>query len=170
MSNQYIPKPLTKGRLAASIVRWLRILFLIGICFFIICLLIQVFMVGMAVFISPSWWAMHVLFAHAIGFLGLVLLVVALLGRLPKSILGLAGLIVFLISMQYNTIHLSHIPNWSLGAAFHPVSAFLLFWVATVTAWKTWYIVTSPTHAVQNKSNPIKDERAIALENRNETA
>lgn len=153
---KYVSNHATKGSSISPVVRWFRILFLIGIWLFIACLLIQVFLAGMAVFISPSWWAMHIMFAHIIGFLALILLAVVFLGRFQQKVLASAGMIVFLVLMQGITIHLSHIPNLSLTAAFHPVNALLLFWVATSTAWKTsktWRIITSQTSAVQDQAH-----------------
>jgi Family of unknown function (DUF6220) len=124
-----------------------RIIFLIGILLFVACLLIQLFTVGMSVFINPSWWRRHTQFAHVIGSLAFILFPVAFLGRFPKIILGLTGLINILLLVQFGTIHLSILPALSLSAAFHPVNAFLLLWTATMTARKTWWIVISSSDA-----------------------
>jgi Family of unknown function (DUF6220) len=125
-----------------------RIPFLIGIWLFVACLLIQLFTVGMSVFINPSWWTNHVLFSHVIGALGLILFLVALFGRFPKEIWGLTGLMNILFFVQGITANLSSIlPALSLSAAFHPVNAFLLFWTATAIAWKTSRIVMSSSDA-----------------------
>jgi len=120
---------------------------LIGIWLFIACLLIQVFTVGMAVFVNPSWWAHHGQFSYVIGCLGLIILLLALLGRFPKPILGWAGLINGLFLVQGATIHLAAFPALSVGAAFHPVNALILFWAATAIARKTWRNVMSPKNA-----------------------
>jgi hypothetical protein len=83
-------------------------------------------------------------FSYVIGCLGLVIVLLALFGRFPKNILGLAGLINGLFLLQGSTVHLSAFPALSLGAAFHPVNAFLLFWAATAIARKTWRNVMNP--------------------------
>ncbi|WP_346294042.1 DUF6220 domain-containing protein [Sphaerothrix gracilis] len=115
-----------------------RLPFLIGTWLLVVCLLIQVFTVGMSVFIDPSWWATHVQFSRIVGFLSIFLFSAALMGRFPKTICSLAGLVVFLFFMQVGTIQLSMLSALSFGAAFHPISAFLLFWTATAIAVKTW--------------------------------
>lgn len=150
INMKYVSKRATKSSSISPVTQWFRMIFLSGIWLFIACLLIQVFLAGMAVFMSRSWWAMHTMFAHIIGVLTLILLAVVFLGRFPKKVWKLTVLIVFLLLMQGMTIHLSHIPNLSLTAAFHPVNALLLFWVATATGWKTWRIVTSQTSAGQD--------------------
>ena len=41
--------------------------FAIGILLFVACLLIQLFTMGMSVFVNPSWWTIHTQFSHVIG-------------------------------------------------------------------------------------------------------
>ena len=115
--------------------RWLKTVFLVGIWFFIAGLLFQLFTVGMAVFTDPSWWTNHALFSHIIGVLGFILLLLALFGRFPKAIWSLTGLMNVLFFVQGSSANLSLIsPALSLGTAFHPVNALLLFWTATAIA------------------------------------
>jgi mercuric ion transport protein len=148
MNMKYLSKRATFGSSISPVTQWFRMIFLIGIWLFIACLLIQVFLAGMAVFMSRSWWTMHIMFAHIIGVLTLILLAAVFLGRFPRKVWELTVLIAFLLLMQGITIHLSRIPNLSLTAAFHPVNALLMFWVATATGWKSWRIVNSQTSAV----------------------
>lgn len=122
--------------------QWLKPIFLIGIWLFIVGLLFQLFTVGMAVFIDPSWWTNHVLFSHVIGILGFILFLAALFGRFPKEIWSLTGLMNILFFVQGSSANLSLIsPTLSLGTAFHPVNALLLFWTATAIAQKTQRMV-----------------------------
>jgi mercuric ion transport protein len=115
----------------------LRLSVLIGIWLFVACLLIQLFTVGMSVFINPSWWTHHSLFSHVIGVLGFVLLLTALFGRFPREIWSLIALMNLLFVVQGSTVHLP-IP---FSSAFHPVNALLLFWVATAIAHRTQRMV-----------------------------
>lgn len=120
----------------------LKPVFLVGIWSFVVGLLFQLFTVGMAVFVDPSWWTNHVLFSHFIGVLGFILLLTALFGRFPKAIWGLTGLMNILFFVQGSSANLYLIsPALSLGTAFHPVNALLLFWVATTIAQKTQRMV-----------------------------
>lgn len=135
MTTQHPSKrPPTVG--SVSVARqWLKTVFLIGIWLFVAGLLFQLFTVGMAVFVDPSWWTNHVLFSHVIGVLGFILLLLALFGRFPKAVWGLTGLMNILFFVQGSSANLSLIsPALSLGTAFHPVNALLLFWTATAIA------------------------------------
>ncbi|MBI4779791.1 MAG: hypothetical protein HY785_00560 [Oscillatoriophycideae cyanobacterium NC_groundwater_1537_Pr4_S-0.65um_50_18] len=123
--------------------QWLKTIFLVGIWLFVVGLLFQLFTVGMAVFIDPSWWTNHVLFSHVIGVLGFILLLMALFGRFPTAIWRLTGLMNILFFVQGSSANLSLIsPALSLGTAFHPVNALLLFWTATTIAQNTQRMVT----------------------------
>lgn len=115
--------------------QWLKTVFLVGIWLFVVGLLFQLFTVGMAVFVDPSWWSNHVLFSHVIGVLGFILLLIALFGRFPKEVWSLTGLMNILFFVQGSSANLSLIsPALSLGTALHPVNALLLFWTATAIA------------------------------------
>lgn len=148
MTTQHISQHLSKVRLVLVGKRWLKTLFLFGIWVFIASLLFQLFTVGMAVFINPSWWKNHVQFSHIIGGLGFILLLIALFGRFPKEIWGLTALMNILFFVQGSTAHLALIsPALSLGTAFHPVNTLFLFWVATAITGRTWRIVVSSSDA-----------------------
>lgn len=147
MNTQHQSKSSIIGRPFSFGKQSFKIIFLIGIIIFVVCLLLQLFTVGMSVFINPSWWATHTQFAHVIGSLALILLPVAFLGRFPKTIWGLTGLINTLLFVQFATIHLSVLPGLSLSSVLHPVNAFFLLWAATITARKTWQIVVSSSDA-----------------------
>lgn len=135
MTTQHpLKRPPTVGSVSVSR-QWLKTVFLIGIWLFVAGLLFQLFTVGMAVFVDPSWWTNHVLFSHVIGVLGFILLLLALFGRFPKAIWGLTGLMNILFFVQGSSANLSLISSaLSLGTAFHPVNALLLFWTATAIA------------------------------------
>lgn len=138
MTTQHTSKHLPKVRSVSVGKHWLRTIFLIGIWLFIAGLLFQLFTVGMAVFIDPFWWTNHVLFSHLIGVLGFILFLIALFGRFPKEIWRFTGLMNILFFVQGSSANLSLIsPALSLGSAFHPVNALLLFWTATTIAAQT---------------------------------
>ena len=137
MNIQHRSQPTVAGGSVSFGREFLRLPFLIGIWLFVACLLIQLFTVGMSVFINPSWWTSHVLFSHVIGVLGAILLLIALFGRFPREIWSLTALTNLLFVVQGSTVHLP-IP---LSSAFHPVNALLLFWVATTIAHRTQRMV-----------------------------
>ena len=67
---------------------------------FVACAIIQVFLAGLGVFDDPSSFITHRNFGYVIGWLTLVLLVVALVGRMPRRFVGLAVLLLVLFSLQ----------------------------------------------------------------------
>ena len=67
---------------------------------FVACAVIQVFLAGLGVFDDPSSFITHRNFGYMIGWLTLVLLVVALVGRMPRRFIGLAVLLLVLFSLQ----------------------------------------------------------------------
>ena len=67
---------------------------------FVACAIIQVFLAGLGVFDDPSSFITHRNFGYMIGWLTLVLLVVALVGRMPRRFVGLAVLLLVLFSLQ----------------------------------------------------------------------
>ncbi|HEY9662725.1 MAG TPA: DUF6220 domain-containing protein [Allocoleopsis sp.] len=140
-TQQTSKRPSTMGSVSVG-KQWLKTVFLVGIWFFVVGLLFQFFTVGMAVFVDPSWWTNHTLFSHVIGVLGFILLLIALFGRFPKEIWSLTGLMNLLFFVQGSSANLSLIsPALSLGTAFHPVNALLLFWTATTIAHRTQRMV-----------------------------
>lgn len=86
----------------------MRFLCKIGIWLFIAGLLFQLFTVGMAIFVDPSWWTNHALFSHIIGVLGFILLLIALFGRFPREIWSLTGLMNVLFFVQGSSANLSY--------------------------------------------------------------
>ena len=107
---------------------------------FAACVLVQVYIAGMAVFVDPANWSLHAGFVHAFEPLLLVLLALVLLGRLPRSLkLAPVGLFV-LVSVQYATAR----AFGSMVAAVHPVNALAILLVALVATKRAWALATGP--------------------------
>lgn len=101
---------------------------------FAVCVLVQMYVAGMAVFVDPANWRLHTTFVHVFEPMLLLLLAVALLGRLPRVLqLAPVGLFV-LVSLQYATAHLFG----SLVAAVHPVNGVAIFLVAAAATMRAW--------------------------------
>lgn len=104
------------GRLIYSIMAWL----------FVICVFFQVFLAGLAVFVSSSHWQDHIVFVRLFEFLPIFMLIAAFIGKLPGLMKWeTAGLFIMII-IQYVTA-IFHV-NISVLAALHPVIAILLVW------------------------------------------
>ena len=105
---------------------------------FTLCVLVQVYIAGMAVFVDPSNWSLHATFVHVFEPLLVPMFICALLGRLSR-LLKLAPVALFLlVSVQYATAILFG----SMVAAFHPVNAVVILLVAALASKQTWSTIT----------------------------
>ena len=103
---------------------------------FVACAIIQVFLAGLGVFDDPSSFITHRNFGYVIGWLTLVLLVVALVGRMPRRFVGMAVLLLVLFSLQSVFVALRE--DMPAVAAFHPLNGFFILAVAGIAAWTSW--------------------------------
>jgi hypothetical protein len=94
---------------------------------YVVSLLIQVFLAGLAVFVDPATFRIHVDFGRiAVGLLTLLLPIVAWLGRLPSFRLAVGVLLFYLLQTGLPEVRASY----PVVAALHPVLALILFWLA----------------------------------------
>ena len=105
---------------------------------FVICLLVQIFMAGMAIFVHPNNWVRHVTFIHFFEILPLLMLVFGWLGKLPKQLLWQSAGLFGLIFLQYFTANIRAVIP--LAAAAHPVTALPLIGLAFVVMREAWKI------------------------------
>jgi Family of unknown function (DUF6220) len=103
---------------------------------FVACALIQVFLAGLGVFDDPEAFITHRNFGYMFGWLTLVLLVIALVGRMPRRNVGLAVLLLVLFALQ--SVFVALRADMPAIAALHPPNGFLILGVATYTAWTSW--------------------------------
>jgi len=112
---------------------------------FVACAVIQVFLAGLGVFDDPNAFITHRNFGYLFGWLTLVLLVIALVGRMPRRFVGLAVLILVLFSLQ--SVFVALRTDMPAIAALHPLNGFLILGVATYATWTSWK-ARSVTHVV----------------------
>jgi heme A synthase len=103
---------------------------------FVACAIIQVFLAGLGVFDNPSSFITHRNFGYMIGWLTLVLLVIALVGRMPRRFVGLAVLLLVLFSLQSVFVALRE--DMPAIAALHPLNGFCILAVAGIATWTSW--------------------------------
>lgn len=95
---------------------------------FFACVVVQVFLAGLGVFAGPGNFALHRDFGYVFGWLTLVLLLLALGGRLGRRWIGLSALILVLFAFQSLFIALRDVlPSI---AALHAVNALAIFGVS----------------------------------------
>jgi mercuric ion transport protein len=114
------------ARVGLALVAWL----------FVGCLFVQIFLAGLGVFDSPSSFATHREFGYLFGWLTLVMLVLAIIGRVSRRLLGLTALSLVLFAMQ--SVLIVARADYPAVAALHPVNGVLLIVVAITIARWAW--------------------------------
>ena len=100
--------------------------------------LVQVFLAGLGVFDDPRSFVTHREFGYVIGWFTLVILVLALIGREPKRIVGLS--ILLLVQFALQSIFVLQRGSLNAVAALHPVNGFLILVVALTIARLSWVV------------------------------
>ncbi len=114
-------------------IRYTGVVFSLLAWIFAICIVVQVFIAGMAIFDDPVNWVKHESFVHVFEFIPMLMFVLGFFIRLPWWITwGSLGLYA-LIFGQYATAN--------LGMALHPVVALILFWGSLAVARRSSRIV-----------------------------
>jgi len=103
-----------------------RVLYAVLAWLFVVGLVAQVFLAGLALFDQRSYWGVHMGLGHLIGLLPLLLVLLSFLGRLPRRDKGLTALVfgVYFVQAEVFAGIRSAAPGWIV--AFHPVLAFAL--------------------------------------------
>jgi hypothetical protein len=120
---------------------------------FVACAVVQVFLAGLGVFDDPRAFITHREFGYLIGWLTLVILVLALAGRMPRRVIGLSALLLLLFGLQSVLIAVRGDLPWV--AALHPLNGFAILAVGAITARSSWRLrratglaATTPAPAV----------------------
>lgn len=122
--------------------QYARMAFALLAAAFALCVAVQVFLAGMAVFVNPLNWARHTGFVHVFELLPVVMLALAFAGRLPAALRWQSAGLLGLIMVMYATANMGGRVPWA--AAAHPVMALAVFWVAAVVVGNSWRLVIRP--------------------------
>ncbi|MFH1474612.1 MAG: DUF6220 domain-containing protein [Chloroflexota bacterium] len=109
---------------------------------FVACALVQVFMAGLGVFDDPMAFITHRDFGYVFGWLTLVVLVLALVGRMPRRITGLNVLLLVLFALQ--SVLVAVRADLPAMAALHPLNGFALLAVGALVARASWLLRREP--------------------------
>ena len=113
-----------------------RLAFAITASAFLACVVLQVFLAGLGVFAGHSNFTLHRDFGYAFGWLTLILLVLAIVGRLDRWFIGASAVLLVLFALQSIFVALrTDLPG---AAALHAVNALAIFWVAARLAIRSW--------------------------------
>ncbi|HEX7057075.1 MAG TPA: DUF6220 domain-containing protein [Bacilli bacterium] len=111
-------------------IKTVRIIFCVLAILFGICVLIQVFLAGLAIFYGPDNWSRHTSFIHLFEYLPILMFILSFFGRIKGAARWLSFGLILLIMVQYATV--KGLPEVGYLAALHPVVALLIFWAAIV--------------------------------------
>lgn len=112
---------------------------------FVACAVVQVFLAGLGVFDDPRAFVTHREFGYLFGWLTLVVLVLALAGRMPRRVTGLSVLLLVLFALQSVLVGLR--ADLPAIAALHPLNGFAILWVGVMTARSSWRLRRESTSA-----------------------
>jgi hypothetical protein len=119
--------------------------FLLAAWLFVVCLLVQVFLAGLGVFGVPAGdFSSHRSWGYTFGFLILVLVVLALVGRLSRREIGLSLLLIVMFALQSVLVGLK--VDYPTLAALHPLNGFGILLVAI-------YVALGARHYVRAEGN-----------------
>jgi hypothetical protein len=99
---------------------------------FVACVVVQVFLAGLGIFDSPTQFVTHREFGYLFGWLVIVLLALAIAGRMGRRIIGLSALLIVLFILQ--SVFVAFRTSQPALAALHPVNGFLIGLVGIVLA------------------------------------
>jgi membrane-bound metal-dependent hydrolase YbcI (DUF457 family) len=144
-------------------VKWTRILYLSAAWLFPAAILIQVFLVGLSLFTGEAYWSTHRDVGHSLAVLPLLLVILAYLGRLPRSEKLLIWLLfgVYLVQAEVFAAIRDSVP---LLAAFHPVLALVLFALAILIALRSRTVVQAEiqTPSTSQHHAPMEEKGSLA--------
>jgi hypothetical protein len=112
---------------------------------FAVCAIIQVFLAGLGVFDDPSSFATHRDFGYVIELIPIVMLVLALVGGMPRRFAGLSALLFGLFILQ--SVFVAMRENMPALAALHPLNGFLILAIGMLLAWQSWQARTQTSAA-----------------------
>ncbi|HET7686456.1 MAG TPA: DUF6220 domain-containing protein [Candidatus Limnocylindria bacterium] len=134
--------------------RFVRYAFVGTAWLFLACVVVQVFLAGLGVFAGAENFELHRGFGYLFGWLTLVLLVLALIGRLGGRWVGRSALLLLLFALQSVFVALRE-PLPAL-AALHPVNALVIFYVAQLTARGSRAVLPAAASSLQPSSEPAR--------------
>jgi hypothetical protein len=121
---------------------------------FVACCVVQIILAGLGVFDDPKAFITHREFGYLFGWLTLVVLVLAILGREPRLVVGLSVLLLAQFALQ--SILVAVRTDMPAVAALHPLNGFGILLVGIVITRLSWQarretsaepLVATPTQA-----------------------
>jgi len=102
---------------------------------FNLCLITQLLTVGIAYFISPAWWNIHVWLVRGYSGLSLLLLGWSFITPFSPQIQRLTASLPVLLGLQFLSIHLKSSLRLEI---LHPLIRFLLLYISSSLVHRVW--------------------------------
>jgi hypothetical protein len=115
--------------------RWAQLGFYAVSVVFNLCLIAQLITVGMAYFVNPAWWHIHVWLIRGYGGLSLLLLGWTFITPFSSKIQRLTASLPVLLGLQFCTIHFKSPLHLEV---LHPLIGFALLSVASTLVHTVW--------------------------------
>lgn len=138
------------ARVGYSLVAWL----------FAIVAIVQIYLAGLAVFQIPPGsgsFEQHKNVGYAIGFLGLILLVLSFAAKMPLRVIVASALLLGLVAMQ--SVFVIFFKSQLNVAALHPLNGFVIALLAVWIAWGTLRYIRAPLPVEPVKAEPLPPQR-----------
>lgn len=140
-------EPPTASQRVPPVVQWARGAYLLCAACFASALVVQVFFAGAGVLVDPRYFALHTAFGHLIEVVPPILLLIALIARLPWRLSALSALVYVLFMLQYVFLYLlGRVTGLPVLRALHAVNALVLFWIAVYLTQRGWQLLRSAPH------------------------
>jgi hypothetical protein len=131
-------------RFAFAAVAWL----------FLACVVVQFFLAGLGVFAGAENFEIHRQFGYLFGWLTVIMIVLAAVGRLGRRWIGLSALLFGLFIMQSVFVLLRD--SLPAVAALHPVNAVAIFFIAQQVARGSRALLRTDAAAGQPHPDPAR--------------
>lgn len=109
---------------------------------FNLCLIAQLLTVGVAYFVNPAWWDVHIWLVRGYSGLSLILLGWSFIAPCSRRIQRLTASLPVLLGLQFASIHLKNPFHLEV---LHPLIGFVLLYVSSSLVHHIWYSL-SPNH------------------------
>ncbi|SFB06761.1 hypothetical protein SAMN04488072_106170 [Lentibacillus halodurans] len=119
-----------------------RMTFLVLAIMFTLSVTVQIFLAGMAIFVSPENWVKHIIFVHLFGFnIPVLMLIFAIVGVFPRWVYWQLFGVLVLIFLMYFTANITGALPWA--GALHPVIAVVLFILSCSIVLRVWKLISA---------------------------
>lgn len=123
---------------------------------FVACGVLQVFLAGIGVFDLRVGFDGHRNFGYLFGWLTIILLVLALAGRLGRTLVGLSVLLIAQFALQ--SVFVLFRADAPAIAALHPVNGFAILAVGVIATRISW----AARRQARPASGPVRRDDAVA--------